>query len=228
MTSITKKDALALLKKYEVEDRVMEHLWAVHDYAMEIAADNECDRNLVEVGSLLHDIGRARSHAIDHAIIGAEILRKECISEDVVHVVERHVGAGLTSEEAVKLGLPPGDYIPQTIEEKIVCHADNLIGSTERVSIQETIKIARQKWFEDAVERLIRMHCEVFKPEKVEIPHDFSIAGSTLEKFLDKYDLLYQTHVSGKNIVISLYGQDAPKAKKQLAKEIHKLRITKG
>ena len=89
MTSLSKKDALALLKKYEVEDRVMEHLWAVHDYAMEIAADIECDRDLVEVGSLLHDIGRARSHAIDHAIIGAEILRKEGVDEDVVHIVER-------------------------------------------------------------------------------------------------------------------------------------------
>ena len=77
------------------------------------------------------------------------------------------MGAGLTSEEAVKLGLPPGDYIPKTIEEKIVCHADNLIGSTERVSIQDTIKMARQKWFADAVERLIRMHFEVFKPEEV-------------------------------------------------------------
>ncbi|HEY3421581.1 MAG TPA: HD domain-containing protein [Methanocellaceae archaeon] len=219
MTSIAKKDALALLKKYEVDDRVMEHLWAVHDYAMEIAADVECDRNLVEVGSLLHDIGRSRSHAIDHAIIGAEILRKEGVSEDVVHIVERHVGAGLTSEEAVTLGLPPGDYIPKTIEEKIVCHADNLIGSTERVSIQDTIKMARQKWFDSAVDRLIQMHFEVFKPEKVEIPDDSLII---LDKALEKYDLLYKTRRHGLNIIVSLYGRDAMKAKKQLAKQIHK------
>jgi uncharacterized protein len=228
MTSIAKKGALALLKKYKVDDHVLEHLWAVHDYAMEIAANIDCDRNLVEVGSLLHDIGRCRSHAIDHAIIGAEILRKEGVSEDVVHIVERHVGAGLTSEEAVKLGLPPGDYMPQTIEEKIVCHADNLIGSTERVSIQETIRLARQKWFPDAVERLIRMQFEVFRPEEVEIPYDFSICKSALEKVLEKYDLLYKTRSRGANTIVSLYGLDAPKAKKQLAKEIHKLRIKRG
>ena len=219
MTSIAKKDALALLKKYKVDDRVMEHLWAVHDYAMEIAADVECDRNLVEIGSLLHDIGRSRSHAIDHAMIGGEILRKEGVSEDIVHIVERHVGAGLTSEEAVQLGLPPGDYIPKTIEEKIVCHADNLIGSTERVSIQDTIKMARQKWFEGAVDRLMAMHFEVFKPEEIEMPDDPS-AGA-LDKTLEKYDLLYRTRRHGKNIIVSLYGRDAPKAKKQLAKQIH-------
>lgn len=215
MTSIAKKDALALLKKYKVDDRVMEHLWAVHDYAMEIAAGVECDRNLVEVGSLLHDIGRSVSHAIDHAVIGAEILRNEGVSEDVVRIVERHVGAGLTSEEAVRLGLPPGDYIPETIEEKIVCHADNLIGSTERVSIQDTIKIARQKWFEDAADRLIKMHFEVFKPEEIEIPDD---SAGTLDKTLEKYDLLYKTRRRGKKIIVSLYGQDAPMARKKLAK----------
>ena len=78
MTSLTKEDALALLKKYKVDDRVIEHLWAVHDYAMEIAADIECDKDLVEVGSLLHDIGRSRSHAIDHAVIGACRKREIC------------------------------------------------------------------------------------------------------------------------------------------------------
>ncbi len=228
MTSLAKKDALALLKKYEVDDRVMEHLWAVHDYAMEIAAGIECDRGLVEIGSLLHDIGRSRSHAIDHAVIGAEILRKEGVDEDVVHIVERHVGAGLTSEEAVKLGLPPGDYIPKTIEEKIVCHADNLIGSNEHVSIQDTIKMARQKWFDHAVDRLIQMHFEVFKPEKVEMPDNFSINDNMLGTVLGKYDLLYKTHKHGRNIIVSLYGRDAPKAKKQLAKQIHKLRNKPG
>lgn len=217
MTSLAKKDALALLKKYNVDDRVMEHLWAVHDYAMEIAADIECDRNLVEVGSLLHDIGRSRSHKIDHAVIGAEILRKEGVSEDVVHIVERHVGAGLTNEEAVTLGLPPGDYIPKTIEEKIVCHADNLIGSTDRVSIQDTIKMARQKWFDGAVDRLIQMHFEVFKPEEVVIPGNSSVSDH-LDKTLEKYDLLYKIRPQGKNIIVSLYGRDARKAKKQLAK----------
>ena len=121
MTSVSKKEALALLKKYNVNQHVMEHVMAVHDYAMEIAAAVECDRGLVEAGSLLHDIGRSMSHGIDHAIIGAEILKKEGVDGRIVSIVERHIGAGLTAREAKKLGLPPKDYAPRTIEEKIVC-----------------------------------------------------------------------------------------------------------
>lgn len=223
MTSLRKKDALALLKKYDVGDRVMEHLWAVHDYAMEIARNIDCDRNLVEVGSLLHDIGRSRSHGIDHAVIGAEILRKEGVGEDVISIVERHIGAGLTSDEAERLGLPPRDYVPDTIEEKIVCHADNLIGSTERVSIRDTIKMAREKWFEGSVDRLIQYHFEVFKPEDVVVNDNFSrkdALNPTLDTLLANYDLLYQTRLADKNIIVSLYGHDARKARKYLTKKL--------
>jgi uncharacterized protein (TIGR00295 family) len=228
MTSLKKKDALALLIKYGVDERVMEHLWAVHDYAMEIAAGVECDRNLVEVGSLLHDIGRSKSHAIDHAVIGAEILRKEGVDQEVIDIVERHVGAGLTAGDARKLGLPPKDYVPKTIEEKIVCHADNLIGSTERVSIKDTIAMARQKWFDHSVDRLIQIHFEVFKPEEAVIKDHFSdkdALNPLLDQVLEKYDLLYKTRLQGQDMIISLYGRDALKAQKQLAKEIHKLRF---
>ena len=215
MTSFKKDDALKLLKKYNADGRVLDHLMAVHDYAMEIAGKIECDRNLVEVGSLLHDIGRTRSHGKDHAIIGAEILRKEGVDEIIVNIVERHVGAGLTPEEAMKLGLPPKDYIPRTIEEKIVCHADNLIGGTVRVSIQDTIKMARQKWFPASVDRLIQMHFEVFKPDVVKCP-DVDLAR--LDNALEKFDLLYRVKGDGAGCVILLYGQDSAKAREFLEK----------
>lgn len=220
MTSLKKKDALALLKKYKVSPRVMEHVMAVHDYAMEIAAGVECDRDLVEVGALLHDIGRSKSHGIDHAIIGAGILRKEGVDERIVNIVERHVGSGLTAEEAKALGLPPKDYVPKTIEEKIICHADNLIGSTERVTIQDTVAMARKKWFPESVDRLIRMHYEVFKPDIVIIGEN-ALAGkfgdlTGLEKFLDArlkdLDLLYRVGRENGDYIISLYGQDSKKA----------------
>lgn len=191
----------------------MEHVIAVHDYAMEIAANIECDRDLVEAGSLLHDIGRTRSHGMDHAIIGAEILRKEGVDERIVNIVERHIGAGLTSEEAEKLGLPPKDYIPETIEEKIVCHADNLIGSTERISINDTINIARKKWFPASVDRLVRMHFEVFKPDKVEtgVKCD-KLDIAKLEKVLEKFDVLFKVKNENRGCVVLLYGQDSVKA----------------
>jgi putative nucleotidyltransferase with HDIG domain len=87
MTAITKTDAFFLLEKYHADSRVIQHVSAVHDYAMEIAANVDCDRELVEAGSLLHDIGRCRSHNMDHGIIGADILRDEHVDERVVRIV---------------------------------------------------------------------------------------------------------------------------------------------
>lgn len=214
MTSFKKEDALKLLQKYNADGRVMDHLWAVHDYAMEIADRIECDRDLVEVGSLLHDIGRTRSHNKDHAIIGADILRKEGVDEAIVNIVERHVGAGLTEPEAIQLGLPPKNYVPRTIEEKIVCHADNLIGGTERVSIQDTIKIARIKWFPGSVDRLIQMHFEVFRPDTVALNKNCSdVDLARLDNALEKFDLLYQMKSADHGCTILLFGRDSAKAK---------------
>jgi len=221
MTSFKKKDALTLLKKYNVDGRVLAHVTAVHDYAMEIAANVECDRDLVEAGALLHDIGRTKSHGLDHAIIGSEILRKEGIDERIVKIVERHIGAGLTPDEAVKLGLPPGNYVPETIEEKIVCHADNLIGSTERVSIRDTILIARKKWFPASVDRLIKMHFEVFKPDNISVNKKcMEIDLANLDRMLENLDLLYKIKDEGAGCIISLYGRDSGKAAELLNKRL--------
>lgn len=217
MTTLKKQDALNLLNKYGADRRVMGHVLAVHDYAMEIASKVDCDRDLVEVGALLHDIGRTKSHGMDHAIIGARILRDEGVDERIVNIVERHIGAGLTPEEAEKLGLPPEDYVPRTIEEKIVCHADNLIGSTERVSIQYTIIIAKKKWLPESVERLISMHFEVFRPDIV-ILRENALNGNLehlnnmMDIWLKGFDLLYKIKVINGVVRLALYGQDSAKA----------------
>lgn len=220
-------EAVALLEKYGVTPGVMEHINAVHKYAMEIADQIECDKNLVDVGSLLHDIGRTRTHNIDHNVVGAKILRDEGIDDRIIKIVERHVGAGLTPEEAEKLGLPPGDYVPETIEEKIVGHADNLIGSNERVSILETIKIARDKWFSGSVDRLIQFHFEVFTPSEISFSVDsvtdkekFRTTMENLDVLLKDYDVLYKVMRKGKYYTISLYGQESGKAGEFLIKEL--------
>ena len=35
-----------------------------------------------------------------------------------MNIIERHIGAGITEEEAVNLGLPKKSYLPETLEEK--------------------------------------------------------------------------------------------------------------
>jgi len=44
-------------------------------------------------------------------------------------VCERHLGGGVTEEDVKEKGLPipPKDYLPETIEERIIAYADNLL-----------------------------------------------------------------------------------------------------
>jgi len=91
---------------------------------------------------MLHDIGRGKTHAIGHAQAGAETCRSLNIPEPVARIVERHIGAGLTADECTLLGLIPRDCMPQTAEEKIVAHADNLIAGSRRTTLHETMDSA--------------------------------------------------------------------------------------
>jgi uncharacterized protein len=91
---------------------------------------------------MLHDIGRGNTHSIGHAQRGADLLREKGFHEEIARIVECHTGAGLTADECTLLGLLPRDCMPQTIEEKIVTHSDNLIAGSTRVIIDEEIAAA--------------------------------------------------------------------------------------
>jgi uncharacterized protein (TIGR00295 family) len=212
------REALALLKKYGASEDVIRHVKMVRDYAMEIAEQNPAaDRELVEAGALLHDIGRTRTHGIDHAVAGAEILRKEGVDERIVRIVERHVGAGLTKEDAVYLGLPPKDYLPETIEEKIVCHADNLIGNRTHITIHDAIRTAQERWSPGGRERLKQMHFEVFRPETVEVDRQMC-REDAIGDAIGRMDVLYKYQPEGESCAVAVYGRDAKKAIARLKK----------
>lgn len=123
------EDVLRLWDKYKLDESVRKHCITVAETAMKIAENIEgVDRDVVLKGALLHDIGRAITHdPFQHFIKSVEILKKEGIDERIVKIAERHFSAGLTADEAEKLGLEPKDYLPKTIEEKIVSFADNLV-----------------------------------------------------------------------------------------------------
>ncbi|HVP96062.1 HD domain-containing protein [Methanoregula sp.] len=134
---------IALLRESGCRPKVIAHCRAVCACAGEYARKTPlADPGLVTAGALLHDIGRGRTHSISHAQEGADILREKGFPERLVRIVECHTGAGLTADECTLLGLLPRDCMPQTIEEKIVTHADNLIAGSTRVTIDEEIAAA--------------------------------------------------------------------------------------
>ena len=160
------KMEIELLKKENTPENVIDHCKAVYKKAMEIAANfDNVNKDLIKKGALLHDIGRSKTHGIKHAIEGVKIAEKYGYSQDVLNIIERHIGAGITSEEARELGLPEKSYVPQTLEEKIVAHADNLISGSDEVDIDFVINKWKRniKDSDDNIERLIKLDNELIK-----------------------------------------------------------------
>lgn len=141
---MNREEALTLLEEVGCPSNVIDHCIAVSQKAQIMALkalhDSYIDVHLVEIGGLLHDIGRALTHKIDHGVVGALLLQEKGISNNLQKICERHVCAGIPKSVAVELGLPPRDFIPVTMEEKIVSHADNLTN--------HTLEELREGWME--------------------------------------------------------------------------------
>jgi len=162
----TREQALQVLRQSGCRENVIRHVEAVSQLAVEIAQacrerGFKVDLELVEIGGLLHDLGRAKTHSVHHAVIGAEIAESLGLPERVVSIIKRHVGGGITGREAKKLGWPKDIYVPLTLEEKIICYADKLIEGSRRVPIEKTIEQLSKELPPSAIERMWRLHGEM-------------------------------------------------------------------
>ncbi len=119
-------------KENGMDEGLLQHTMSVLQRTLELHEKHGGDLQLLIAGALLHDIGRTRSHGVDHGVLGGDMIRDEGWEEELARIVECHVGGGLTREEAEELDIPTKDYLPETVEEKIVCHADNTAGGEER------------------------------------------------------------------------------------------------
>ncbi|MBS7647471.1 MAG: TIGR00295 family protein [Candidatus Bathyarchaeia archaeon] len=162
----SKEQAINFLRESGCPENVIKHCEAVADLAVEIA--KKClekgvnvNLELVEMGALLHDIGRAKTHSVHHAVIGAQIAKTLGLPEPIITIIKRHVGGGITAQEAKKLGWPRDVYTPQTLEEKIVAYADKLIEGSKRVPIEETIQKFSRELPPPAIARIKRLHKEM-------------------------------------------------------------------
>ncbi len=144
---------------------VVAHCQKVSAMAVSIArrVRRPVDGELVRRGALLHDIGRSRTHDIAHALAGVEIGRSLGFSEQLLLIIERHIGAGITASEALRLGLPEKDYLPLTPEEKIVSYADNLISGVREMPYYEALdRFKRILGFDhEGVDLFKRQHLEI-------------------------------------------------------------------
>ena len=156
-----------IILQYYPEDNEQRHILVTHSELVTRKAlsivdahpELGADRQFVEEASMIHDLGIFLCNApgiycfgnepyIKHGILGAELLRKEGFPRHA-RVCERHTGAGITREDIEKQGLPlpPQDFLPETIEEKIICYADKFFSKT---------KLEREKTVEEACRSLLK------------------------------------------------------------------------
>lgn len=136
-------DYLALLHRYYPEDNALRRMLLHHSRqvcarALKIVERHPelgANRNLVEAGAMLHDIGifltdapgihcHGTAHYILHGSLGAQLLRNEAeqlkkeklqaiqlqeelhFYEALARICERHTGTGLTRQTIIERGLP--------------------------------------------------------------------------------------------------------------------------
>lgn len=169
-------DYLSLIDKYYGEEEsllktiLLRHSYAVARKALQIAEahpEMHLDKAFLEEAAMLHDIGIIRCDApgiechgtqpyICHGRIGAEMMRQEGLLRHA-RVCERHTGAGLSRQEIIQqnLPLPEEDFLPETMEEQVICYADKFFSKTrldEEKSL-EHVERSLARFGEDGLER---------------------------------------------------------------------------
>jgi len=159
----TETDCIRILKDAGCKKRVIIHCCTVRTVAEEMMKKIDCDRDLVIAGALLHDLGRARDHSILHAMIGAEMAEDLGLSPKIVEIIRKHTGAGLDQQDIDEMNLPQGDYMPKTVEEKIVAHSDNMVSDNMVVNHMHSVDKLLMKGSRRGAEKIERLHLELSK-----------------------------------------------------------------
>lgn len=151
-----------LIEKYYAQQPslmalLLRHSRQVAEKSMEVLdmhPEIDADRTFVYEAAMLHDIGILHTNApgiecmgtepyVCHGRLGAEMLRREGFPTHA-RVAERHTGTGLTAETIRKQGLPLPlmDFLPETIEEQIVCYADKFFSKShpEKAKTPEQVR----------------------------------------------------------------------------------------
>jgi len=156
-----------MLEKAGCPPEVIRHCKRVAQLALRIAracreAGLDVDLDLVEVGALLHDIGRAKTHSIGHVFIGAEMAREAGLPEELVRAILTHA-CGVRPEIAEQFGWPRDDYGPIRLEEKIIAYADKLVEGKAILPFEEALRKLVERLGPDhpAIRNFTKIHHEL-------------------------------------------------------------------
>lgn len=165
-------DVKAIIDRYYPVENELKNIYNIHaekvtSLALEMATRHpelNIDSDFVKEAAMLHDLGIFLTDApriycfgsepyLCHGYLGAELLRSLGY-ERHARVCERHTGTGLTKEQVVANGwkLPVKDFVPETIEEQLICFADKFYSKTKFLETRRT--------FEQVVESMAKISAE--------------------------------------------------------------------
>ena len=177
-------DYQRIIDLYYDEDDALRRILVVHSRSVAQKAlliaerhpELHLDKVFIEEAAMLHDIGICRTNApgilchgtepyICHGILGAAMMREQGF-ERHARVCERHTGAGLSLEEIISQGLPlpHQNFLPETLEEQVICYADKFFSKTH-LNQEKTVMQAERslaKFGEEGLERF-RHWVEMFE-----------------------------------------------------------------
>lgn len=177
---------LDIIAKYYPADSEVRRILVVHsrsvaDKALAIARmhpEMNFDLTFIEEAAMLHDIGIFRCNAPDidchgdaeyicHGYLGAGLMRTEGYPRHA-RVCERHTGTGITLAmiEERDLPLPHRDFMPETLEEQLICFADKFYSKTKLDKEKSVVKVKQglSKYGSETVERFDNW-CKLFLGE---------------------------------------------------------------
>lgn len=170
-------DAQNIIDKYYSVDNELKRIYMIHarkvaEMALGMARKHPelcMDLQFIEEAAMLHDLGifltdapRIHCHGdapyLCHGYLGAELLRSLGY-ERHARVCERHTGTGLLKEQIAANGweLPLVDFIPETLEEQLICFADKFYSKTKFLHESRTLDQvveSMQKISEESAEKI--------------------------------------------------------------------------
>ena len=143
------EEAYAILNKYGNGAPWIKHCFAVSSLATYLSniftSRYPVNIEFIRTASLLHDIGRFKTHdPIMHGVEGYKLLA-ELGYADEAFICASHILYGLNSSEAEQYGLPRNDFIPISFEERLIPLVDFLVEHDRPVLLRERFEHLRNR-----------------------------------------------------------------------------------
>lgn len=159
---LSRHESIKLLAEYGKGAAWVRHCLAVADSASKLGfvldSRYAIDHHYLWSAALLHDIGRCVTHdPIMHGVEGYNLLMKLGHNREAF-VCSSHILFGLEASEALQFGLPAHDFIPRTIEQRIVPLVDLMIEGVQPTTLNRRFSSLHKRYVENSflIDRLDR------------------------------------------------------------------------